>query len=73
MRARMDAHGQLELADLSMLTSKFLVAVLPLLILGYIFGLFVAAALHGWDINPLLILLNGAGLFLAYRECAERL
>jgi hypothetical protein len=56
-----------------MLTSKFFGAVLPLLILGYIFGLFVAAALHGWEINPLVILLNGTGLFLAYLECARRL
>ncbi len=60
-------------SDSSMLTSKFFGAVLPLLILGYIFGLFVAAALHGWEINPLLILLNGVGLFLAYLECARRL
>jgi hypothetical protein len=69
----MNARDRWEFADLSMLTSKFLGAVLPLLILGYIFGLFVAAALHGWDINPLIILLNGVGLLLAYLECAARL
>lgn len=56
-----------------MTMSKFLGAVLPLLILGYIFGLLLAAAIHGWQINPFVVLLDGAGLFLALVECGRKL
>lgn len=53
--------------------SKFAVTVLPLIVLGYIFGMLIAAALNGWAINPLLVLLNGAGILLAIRRCGEML
>ena len=45
--------------------SRFALAVLPLIILGYIFGTLVSASLNGWNVNPLLILLNAAGILIA--------
>lgn len=56
-----------------MTLSKFFGAVLPLLILGYIFGLLIAAAFHGWQINPFIVLLDGVGLFIALVECGRKL
>jgi hypothetical protein len=56
----------------SMLSFKFFGAILPLVILGHIFGLLVAAAFYGWHINPLIILLNGVGILIALWECKLR-
>lgn len=56
-----------------MLTLKSLGTLLPLLILGYIFGTLLMAAVHGWHVNPLVVLLNGVGILMAIWECKERL
>ena len=55
------------------LTFKFFFAVLPLIILGHIFGFLVTAFLYGWDVNPLVLALNGVGIQFAIWECQSRL
>ena len=47
------------------LNFKFFFAVLPLLVLGYIFGFLVIAFLNGWHVNPFVLLLNGVGIQFA--------
>jgi hypothetical protein len=51
--------------------SRFALAVLPLILLGYIFGTLIAALLSGWDVHPLLIVLNGAGIVLALQRVRQ--
>jgi len=51
--------------------SRFALAVLPLLILGYIFGTLIAASLNGWNVHPLLVVLNGAGIVLALQRVRQ--
>jgi hypothetical protein len=55
------------------LTFKFFFAVLPLVILGYIFGTLVIAAMQGWHVSPLVILLNGAGILVAIWDLKVKL
>jgi hypothetical protein len=51
-----------------MLSLKFFGAVLPLLILGYILGTLLAAAIHGWHISMSILLLNVLGTLLALQN-----
>lgn len=51
--------------------SKFALAVLPLIILGYIFGTLIEASLNGWDVHPLIVVLNGGGIFLALQRVRQ--
>jgi hypothetical protein len=55
------------------LTIKFFFAILPLVVLGHIFGLLLTAFLSGWHVNPLVLLLNGVGIQFAIWECQARL
>ena len=50
---------------------RFLLALLPLVILGYMLGWMVSAAAAGWDINPFLVALDGIGILLALGRCKE--
>jgi len=50
---------------LPILSTKFLAAICPLLILGYIFGLLIETLSHGWDVNPVFFLLNAIGIAIA--------
>ena len=51
--------------------SRFALAVLPLIILGYIFGTLISASLNGWNVHPLLVVLNGAGILLALQRVRQ--
>lgn len=51
--------------------AKVAAALLPLVILGYIFGWMLSALAAGWSIHPGLILLDCAGLLLALWRCKE--
>lgn len=51
--------------------AKFAVALLPLVILGYIFGCMLSALAAGWSIHPALILLDCIGILLAVWRCRD--
>lgn len=51
--------------------AKFATALLPLAILGYIFGWMMSAISAGWIIHPGLILLDGVGILLALWRCKD--
>ncbi len=53
--------------------AKFCATLLPVFILGHILGIFIAADMSGWEVNPLFIVLNGLGILLAMLECRSRL
>lgn len=53
------------------LNPKFAVALLPLVLLGYILGWMISAVSAGWEINPVLIMLDGAGILLALWRVKE--
>jgi hypothetical protein len=53
------------------LSVKFIAALLPLVLLGYILGWMVSAASSGWDINPFLVVLDCIGILLALWRCKE--
>lgn len=50
---------------------RFALAVLPLIVLGYIFGTLIAASLNGWSVHPLLVVLNGVGIILALQRVRQ--
>ncbi len=54
------------------LTRKFFFAVLPMLVLGYIFGTFVTAAIQGFDVNPMFVVLNIFGIAFAIWDFESR-
>jgi hypothetical protein len=54
------------------LTFKFFFAVLPLLILGYILGTLAVAYLQGWQINPLYVALDAAGILIGIWNFKEK-
>ncbi len=54
------------------LTRKFFFAVLPMLVLGYIFGSFVSAVLQGFDVNPMFVALNVFGIAFAIWDFESR-
>ncbi|WP_438754468.1 hypothetical protein [Pararhizobium sp. O133] len=54
------------------LTLKFFVAVLPLLVLGYIFGTFVSAAIQGMHVNLVFVALNAFGIAFALWDFESR-
>jgi hypothetical protein len=56
---------------LPFLSIRFVVALLPLAILGYMLGWMVSAAAAGWAINPFLVALDGIGILLALWRCKE--
>lgn len=53
------------------LSTKFVMALLPLVLLGYMLGWMVSAVSSGWSINPLLIGLDCVGILLALWRCKE--
>lgn len=53
------------------LSLKFVTALLPLVLLGYMLGWMASAISAGWSINPLLILLDCIGILLALMRCKE--
>lgn len=57
---------------MSLMTTKFLLAVLPLLVLGYTFGTLAIAAFEGWQVHPILIVLNTLGIVVAIDEFQHR-
>lgn len=56
---------------LPFLSTKFLTALLPLVLLGYMLGWMVSAVSAGWSINPALIMLDCIGILLALLRCRE--
>lgn len=54
------------------LTFRFFFAILPLLILGYIFGTFVIARLQGWSVDPYVIGLNALGIVIGIAHFKEK-
>lgn len=56
---------------LPFLSIKFVTALLPLVLLGYMLGWMVSAVSAGWNINPLLIVLDCIGILLALLRCKE--
>jgi hypothetical protein len=54
------------------LTFRFFFAILPLLILGYIFGTLIIANLQGWPVNPFVIGLNALGIVVGIAEFRDR-
>jgi len=50
---------------------KFVTALLPLILLGYMLGWMVSAVSAGWTINPVLIMLDCVGILLALWRCKE--
>jgi hypothetical protein len=55
-----------------LLTFKFFFAVLPLLILGYILGTLLIATWQGWQVNPLILVLNAAGILIGIWNFREK-
>ena len=53
------------------LSTKFITALMPLVLLGYMLGWMVSAVSAGWSINPLLIVLDCVGILLALWRCKE--
>lgn len=53
------------------LSIKFITALLPLVLLGYMLGWMASAISAGWSINPLLLLLDCVGILLALWRCKE--
>lgn len=53
------------------ISTKFVTALLPLVLLGYMLGWMVSAVSAGWSINPLLIVLDCVGILLALWRCKE--
>jgi hypothetical protein len=56
---------------LPFLSLKFVTALLPLILLGYMLGWMVSAVSAGWSINPVLIMLDCIGILLALLRCKE--
>ena len=56
---------------LPFLSLKFVTALLPLILLGYMLGWMMSAVSAGWTINPLLIMLDCIGILLALWRCKE--
>ena len=54
------------------LTFKFFFAVLPLLILGYIFGTLLTASFEGWAVNPFFVALNALGILIGIWNVREK-
>jgi hypothetical protein len=53
------------------LSFKFVIALLPLVLLGYMLGWMASAISAGWSVNPLLVLLDCIGILLALLRCRE--
>lgn len=56
---------------LPFLSLKFVTALLPLILLGYMLGWMVSAISAGWSIHPVLIMLDCIGILLALLRCKE--
>ena len=56
---------------LPFMSLKFVTALLPLILLGYMLGWMVSAVSAGWTINPVLIMLDCVGILLALWRCKE--
>lgn len=48
-----------------LLTTKFFLAVLPMIALGYILGAFIGGASLGWHVHPGVVLLIAYGIVMA--------
>lgn len=53
---------------MQLLTTKFLAAVLPVVLLGYILGAFFSAAYQGQHVHPGLLVIIAAGIVMALDE-----
>jgi hypothetical protein len=56
---------------LPFLSTKFISALLPLVLLGYMLGWMVSAMSAGWSIHPVLVMLDCIGILLALWRCKE--
>ena len=56
---------------LPFLSIKFITALLPLVLLGYMLGWMASAVSAGCNINPLLFVLDCVGILLALWRCKE--
>lgn len=56
---------------LPFLSTKFIIALLPLVLLGYILGWMVSAISAGWSVHPGLFMLDCIGILLALWRCKE--
>ena len=53
------------------ISTKFVTALLPLVLLGYMLGWMVSAVSAGVSINPIFIMLDCVGILLALWRCKE--
>jgi hypothetical protein len=54
--------------NMQFLTTKFLAAVLPVVLLGYILGALISAAYQGLHVHPGLLVIISAGIVIAFDE-----
>ncbi len=51
-----------------LLSPRVALAILPLVILGYLLGMMMSAVLDGWSVSPWLVGLNVVGIVLALQR-----